>query len=108
MKRSDCKWWGYVKACIADYPRSANESETLPESWTGQRHREHEGVRLAIEETRCLPDGERRLNLIRLSYWSKKYTLDGAAIQSHISIRTAQRWRRAFILLTARHMGLLE
>ena len=108
MRRSAYKWWGYVKACITDYPHAIRDTETLSESWTCQRRREYDGVRMAIEETKKLPDGEQRINLIRLSYWDKRYTLDGAAIRSHVSIRTAQRWRRAFILLVARHMELLN
>ena len=102
------KWWGYVKACIVDYPRIVHEPGTSPESWSKQQQREYDSVRAALEETKKMPDGEHRINLIRLSYWDKRYTLDGAAIRNHISIRTAQRWRRAFILLTARHMGLLD
>ena len=108
LRKSDCKWWGYVKACIADYPRTLREAETPPESWTGQRRREYDGVRMAIEETEKLPDGERRVSIIRLSLWGNQYTLQGAAVQNYVSVKTAQRWRNAFIILTARHMGLLD
>ena len=69
--------------------------------------RELEAVRQAIEETRALPNGEERLEMVKLVFWKKTHTLEGAAMTCHVSYITARRWHGEFIKSTAQAFGLL-
>nr|DAZ46408.1 MAG TPA: transcriptional activator [Caudoviricetes sp.] len=69
--------------------------------------RELEAVRQAIEETRALPNGEERLEMVKLVFWKKTHTLEGVAIKCYISYPTAKRWHKEFILLVGENFGLL-
>jgi len=66
--------------------------------------RELEAVQQAIEETRTLPNGKERLEMVRLVFWN---TLEGAAMKCHVSYVTARRWHGEFIKRTAQAFGLL-
>ena len=128
-------WWGYVKNCIRAYPDrralvEASAGERVPAGMesdlytgpprpterqamlgidrAGQWGREYNGVRLAVEETRTLPDGPARLRLIDSVLWKGTHTIQGAALLCHVSERTAVQWHGDFIRLTAVHMGLLD
>ena len=69
--------------------------------------RELEAVQQAIEETRTLPNGKERLEMVRLVFWKKTHTLEGAAMKCHVSYVTARRWHGEFIKRTAQAFGLL-
>lgn len=69
--------------------------------------RELEAVRRAIEETRAMPNGKERLEMVRLVFWKKTHTLEGAAMKCHVSYVTARRWHGEFIKRTAQAFGLL-
>ena len=126
-------WWGYVKNCIRAYPDRRRQMESadvpsihmrsdislgLPRPTERQAiinlclkrqwQREYDGVRLAVKETGELPDGQDRLSLIGTVYWKGTHTIQGAAMQCHVSERTALRWHGDFIRLTAVRMGLLD
>lgn len=68
---------------------------------------ELEAVRAALEETRRLPDGDERIEMIRLVFWSRTHTLAGAALRLHRGERTVREWHRTFIRLAAKKYGLL-
>lgn len=68
---------------------------------------ELEAVRRAIEETRDLPNGEERLEMVRLVFWKRTHTLEGAAMKCHVSYVTARRWHGEFIKSVAQSFGLL-
>ena len=139
MSKPREKWWGYVKNCIRDYPRMCDkleearrqnrdpdgtqgaaenpkrptEREALNrlsvEVFQGRKKIEFDGVRLAVENTLRLPDGEDRIALLKLIFWSaNKKTLAGAAMACHVSERTARRWHSDFIRLTAFYMNLSD
>lgn len=94
-------WWSYVKAVIRLYkPPDRVGVGTLTK-------REMDAVSDAIGQTESLPDGEGRMNLLNLVFWSKTHTLAGAAMEVHCSYRTAQEWHKQFILLVAKNLGLL-
>lgn len=128
-------WWSYVKAMIRRYPElCAREAElhrqSLSQSITGMPHgsgktsdpvadaalrelpaiqkRETDAVRKAVEQTRLLDTGEERISMIRLVFWKKTHTLEGAAQKCHISYITAKRWHSEFIMEVAKNFGLLE
>ena len=69
--------------------------------------REMEAVRQAIAETQAMDTGEERLTLIRLVFWDRTHTLEGAATKLHISYVTARRWHGEFIRLVGKIFGFL-
>lgn len=69
--------------------------------------RELEAVRQAIEETRSLPNGEMRLEMVRLIFWKRTHTLEGAAMELHWSARKLVEWHGEFIRCVAKYFGLL-
>lgn len=129
-------WWPYVKGMIRRYPELCAEQAELRKTqlspaMTGMPHgrgkttdpvadaalrelpeinrRELEAVRKAIEETRALPNGKERLEMVRLVFWdeTKAYTLAGASLKMHWSERKLAEWHGAFIRCVARKFGLL-
>ena len=62
--------------------------------------RQLRAVEDALSLTAELTGGRDRLRLIRLLYFSGgRYTLEGAALQVHVSTRTAQIWSDSFLVL---------
>lgn len=127
------KWWSYVKWCIRDYPRKCRELDEMHQqggvrldgmprasgakrstesialrSFSGQKEREYEGVRKAVEAVRLRPDGDDVLVFIELFYWRQTHTMEGAAKKAHMSYRTARRRNREFVMMVAKGMGLLD
>lgn len=102
MSKPRYSWWGYIKAVIRRYP-SLRDAEVL-----GVAQREKEAVRSAVEATELLENGADRLMLIDLVFWKRTHTLEGAAMQVHVSLRTAQEYHRQFIRLVAKNIGLLD
>lgn len=119
-------WWPYVKGMIRRYPELCVRQEELRRTRMspnltgmpgahGQASdpvadaalRELEAVRRAIEETRTMPNGKERLEMVRLVFWKKTHTLEGAAMKCHVSYVTARRWHGEFIKRTAQVFGLL-
>ena len=127
-------WWPYVKGMIRRYPELCNKEaalhdvtitanisgmpgggkrtdktadaalRTLPEI----NRRELEAVRAAIRHTEGLHSGKERMELVKLYYWQRSYTLFGAANVLHVSEKTALRWNREFIMQVAKNFGLIE
>lgn len=127
-------WWPYVKGMIRRYPELCAEQAELRKTqlspaMTGMPHgrgkttdpvadtalrelpeinrRELEAVRKAIEETRTMKNGEERLELVRLVFWKKTHTLEGAAMELHWSTRKLVEWHGEFIRCVAKYFGLL-
>lgn len=126
-------WWPYVKGMIRRYPDlclkeaalhdtaiTANISgmpgsgkrtdktadaalRTLPEV----NRRELEAVRAAIRATEKLPNGTKRLELIKFVLWKRSHTIFGASLRLGISERTAKQWHGDFIRETAKNFGLI-
>lgn len=128
-------WWPYVKGMIRRYPelcaRSADlHSTSLSPDMSGMprgsgstsdptaraalrqlpeiNRREMEAVRSAIRETCAMPGGEKRMELLRLVFWSRTHTVWGAAAVIGISERTARSWHGDFIRLVAKEFGLMD
>jgi hypothetical protein len=73
-----------------------------------QNQRELEAVKASVQETSRLPDGEERVRLIAMVFWRQSHTLAGAALELHMSYRSAQRRHNDFILLVGANLGLVE
>lgn len=102
MSKPRYSWWGYVKAIIRRYDPDR-------ELWLrGVPLKESCAVSQAVSETGSMQDGEERLRFIRLVFWDKTHTLEGAAMAVSCSDRTARRWHTDFIKCVARNYGLLD
>ena len=127
-------WWGYVKGMIRNYPALSEKYKDMHEqsmtaNYSGMprggdasrsveeitvrelpftQQREYEAVRLAISQTERYPNGRDRLYIIRLVFWDRSHTLEGAALQVPCGIATAKRWHGEFIMLVAKNFGLLD
>ena len=134
MSKTRYKWWGYIKAVIRAYPSLKKEYEELHEqSITAKmssvpggggvsrgtediairelpytKQREFEAVRRAIEATKRLEGGDRRVMIIDLVYWKNSHTLAGAAMKAGYSYDRAKQLHRDFIVTVAKHYGLLD
>lgn len=102
MSKPRYSWWGYIKAVIRQYP-SLMDAEV-----SGVAKREKEAVRAAVEATEQLDNGADRLMVVDLVFWSRTHTLEGAAMQVHVSERTARRWHTEFIMLVGKYRGMLD
>ena len=102
MSKPRYSWWGYVKAIIRRYDPDREQE------LHGVALLENNAVRKAVSETRSMQDGEERLKFIRLVFWDKTHTLEGAAMAVNCSDRTARRWHTDFIKCVARNYGLLD
>lgn len=134
MKGQRYGFWGYVKSMIYRYPQRQDEyREAMAQSITpnyesmphgNEAHRttedvvikamgnktslkEYEAVKLAVTQTEAMQDGEQRIDLIRMLYWSRTHTLHGAAEKLHISYMTARRWHWKFLNQVAINYGLI-
>ena len=67
---------------------------------------EYEAVRRAIEITSLMPDGERRVDMIRKMYWKeKKLDISDVIYGIGIAEATGKRWHGAFIYLVGECFG---
>lgn len=135
MSKPRYHWWGYVKWVIRDFPDKDEELKMLreprltptysgmagggsdigrtPEALTikdfsGQKKREYDAVKKALDVTGTYADGDRIISFIDMIFFKQTHTLVGAAYASHISRRTGEEWHRKFIRLVASFMGLLD
>ena len=134
MSRPRYYWWSYIKAVIRHYPQLCQEWEELKTVSASANYdavghgsgiskpteqvalkllprvkqQEFDAVREALQETEKMPDGRPKLELIRLVYWKKSHTVDGAGYAIGISSRTARRWHANFVYLVAEKYGIYE
>lgn len=126
------RWWGFARRMIRDYrslkiqyedlhsqsitagtsgmPRGSGNSSVVESLALRQLpkddQRVYDAVSRAVEITNLLPDGELKLALIRYVYWNKQqHPVKDAALQLHISRRTAERWHAEFVRLVGKCYG---
>lgn len=126
-------WWESVKRCIRQYPRlteSKADLQAMPvvalnksaggssgsdgrkteryalRQLTPAEEKALDAVENALALTETLPDGETRLRLIRMYYWSGM-RLQDAAGRLYIDESTAKRYNGQFVRLAARGLGYL-
>ncbi len=133
MSKPRYRWWGFVRQMIRDYPQLSEDwaelhSTPVTASFAGapsgaggirrtvesialkqmpvDDQRAYDAVSRAIENTQHLPEGKRRLDMIRLTYWvDRPMPLKSAALRLYISERTAKRWHGEFVRATASAYG---
>lgn len=84
MSKPKRDWWGYVKGMLRRYPTKTNGSETA-------------AISRAIEKTKKLADGEKRISVIEMVYFKKTHTLQGAALMVNYSQAVILKWHQQFI-----------
>ena len=125
------RWWGFVRRMIRDYRGLKVEYDDLhqqslssapsgsPGGGDGRTvenialkqlpaddQKVYDAVSRAVEITKLLPDGDLKLALITMMYWSdRNLTAKSSAPTLHISRRTAERWHGEFVRLTAKCYG---
>ena len=77
---------------------------TLP----AQEQRWIDAIEKAISETKGIPNGEVILSLIRMIYFTGRYSFSGAAMELFISESTAKRYVQKFVICVAKYAGYLE
>lgn len=102
MMKNHYTWWGYIKAIVRAHPGRVGTD------LSGVARREYEAVQAAVEATERMEGGEARLKAIRLVHWDRTHTLEGAALMTPCSERTAARWQRRFFEEVARNRDLLD
>lgn len=133
MSKPRYRWWGFVRQMIRDYPQLSEAWAELhstpvtakfagaPSGAGGIRRtvenialrqmpaddqRAYDAVSRAVEHTLRLPEGSRRMDMIRLTYWvDRPMPLKSAAVHLYISERTAKRWHGDFVRATASAYG---
>lgn len=122
-KRRSNSWRAAARSAAQDYPRLCRELEALQ---TGSREqdgmpsgrgaarptedavlrqlpyaqqRRLEAVEHALNVSSQLTSGLSRVKLIEMIYFSRRYTIEGAAMQIPCSVQTAKIWNSDFLLL---------
>lgn len=103
MSKPKYRWWGYAINVVEDYRRLVESSELL-----SCEYRERDALLMAIEATGQLPEGEKRLALLRFVYWDGvKRTIKEAADHTGVSERTAKKWHGDFLRLVGKGLGFV-
>lgn len=129
MSRPRYPWWGYVREIVRRYPAMKAEADELQKvsitaaygPQTG--HGSEPGRTTERAALRQLPEPEQReldavaqaiaisseetVELIRLVFWARSHTLNGAAMTLHLSYMSARRRQGDFLKRVARFRGLL-
>lgn len=134
MSKPRYRWWGYVRNVIRAYPALKEEHNELHSAaitaaygGTGggrssdignptmkatirqlpsQEQREFEAVNAAVWVTERYPNGQQRMEIIRLMYWAKqRYSVGGAGEKVGYGYTQARQIHREFLALVGDFMG---
>lgn len=129
------RWWTFAKNMIRDFPMVERtwkdiHEQSITANVTGmprgggvgrtveviamrqlplEDQKLYDAVTLARAHTLLMPNGEERMKLIRLLYWSKKkLKVKDAAILIPVSEITAKRWHGDFVRMVGRCYGFKD
>ena len=136
MSKPRYRWWGYIRNVIRAYPELKREYEAIHQQsitanlsgmpCSGQvprgteqiairelprtKQQEYDAVRQAIEATRRMQNGNLRMRIIELTYWSKgvRLTVEGAAMRVGYSPDRGKQIHGDFVRLVAKYRGLTD
>lgn len=136
MSKPRKRWWGFARRMIRDYPSLKRQWEELHEQTitadisgmprgggAGRTvevvalrqfpdvddQKDFDAVSKAIEMTQLKPNGQDRLRLIELMYWSKKnLTAKSASVHIPVEYITAKRWHGDFVRLVGKCHGFQD
>lgn len=105
----------HSQSCVAEMsgmPKGGNVSRTTENIALLQLppaiQNEYDAVTRAVDITSLMPDGERRVELIRRMYWKgKKLDINDVIVQVGVAEATGKRWHGAFIQLVGECAGYL-
>ena len=105
----------HSQSCVAELsgmPHSGNVSRTTENIALQQLPRaiqnEYDAVTRAIDITMLMPDGEKRVELIRLMYWKGvKKRIEVVSAEIGVAEATGWRWHGAFIKLVGECAGYI-
>lgn len=104
-----------LTAAYTGMPRAAGDGRSLEavalRELPSVRQNEYDAVRRAVELTEKYPNGQARLKVIRLVFWDRGHTLEGAALKVPCSPSCAKEWHGDFIRLVASNFkcdGLID
>lgn len=101
MSKPKFSWWGYAINVAKDlnWYKGARQLAST-------ELRERDALLRAIEKTKQLPQGEKRLSVVSFVYWNgKKQTLQEAADRVGVPEATAKEWHGDFIRLVGEGLG---
>lgn len=133
MSKPKERWLGYVMHMTRRYPelekkRQALQSQSITPNYSGlpggsgvgrstekaalqnlvgSEKLDHDAVEFAIEKTRQLPNGDRRLGIIDLVYWQRTHNIAGAAMANGYGEDAGQNFNAEFLRLVAYRRGIL-
>lgn len=135
MSRPREDWWSNAVRMVRNFPSRKREyeelhSQSVTPDYSGMPHsrgvsrttevialkqmppakqQEYEAVARAIEITRLLPLGDKRVELIERMYWKgQKLSIDAVIYQIGVADATGKRWHGAFIRLVGECFGYLN
>lgn len=134
MSKPRYDWWPSAIRAVINYPKRKTEyeelhSQSLVAEMSGMpsgtsvsrstenialremapmKQKEYDAVTRAIEITRLLPDGEKRLDLVSRMYWKgRKLRIDDVVHPVGIAEATGRRWHARFIRTVGECIGYL-
>lgn len=102
-----------ITANISGMPKGNNVSrsaETIAlRTMAPMKQKEYEAVKKAIQATKMLPNGDKRMELIRRKYWQgKELAIKDVIPHIHIAQATGDRWHGEFIRLVGEFMEYIN
>ena len=102
-----------ICANLSGMPKGNSVSRTVEiialREMAPMKQKEYEAVTQAIEVTKMLPNGNKRIELITRKYWKgKELAIKDVIPHIHVAQATGDRWHSAFIRLVGEFMGYVN
>jgi hypothetical protein len=135
MSKPRYDWWPSAVRMVVNYPKRKQEydelhSQSITANLSGMpsgnsvsrtteniatremppmKQKEYDAVTRAIEITKLLPDGEKRMDLIANMYWKgKRITINDVVYSIGIGEATGKRWHARFIKIVGECIGYMN
>lgn len=92
MSKPKYQWWEYAKSMVRRYPDRVNEAEKM-------------AVQSAIEETKLLPTGKTRMDIVEMVLLRGSHTVADAAHVCCVSPIMAKAYHADFIRSVGKHFS---
>ena len=94
----------YEGTMVQHPPSRATENTALASGLSEREEAVIDAVELALEMQTHYHNAEARFLMVKLVYWSRTHTLEGAAVECNYSLDAVKRWNTE--ILTAVYVGL--
>lgn len=92
MSKPKYQWWGYAKSMVRRYPDRVTPDE-------------YAAVEAAIKETQMLSSGDVRMDVVRMVLMEGTHSIQGAALKTYCSEKTAKVYHGDFIRSVGKHFS---